>query len=741
MLIHKGVEGGEVPPLSAADRAHGKRLHFLFAFFNAISWAALAEGVVILMLLRLGANERWVGAVTALQYITLPAMALGFITIKRLGVTGTAGMFWALRSVSAGLMVAAPLATGMGPQAPLWMMFVGALGFMLGRAGGLMSFTGIITELTTPRDRGELISKVSLVAQFASVLMTVMMVLFLSGDPPIHRYQIFVAVGVSCGLVAAWAIWRIPEAGLFLDTPAFRPLQELRWSISNHTRRWFMGMMLAIPMTQGVTYAFGILVAKQGYGLSDQQTMLFVLAATAGGVAASQTYAHFMDMLGSRPLLILTSFLDMVGVLLVVLMPAEFNWWMLALMFFINGYVMVAFNAAIQHYFISITNRAHQLAQGIITRAMGGIVGGVSLAVAGLLLGHLKREADLAFKVLQDPDPLLHFRWFYGGVLALLVLRTVIFFKLPSLMAHGVRDALNVLFSPWDWRAIHAVRRAVNAQSEKEETRALGAMRRTGSAIYADEYVRYLASPSMEVRRRALQGLTQMRSTPPLIALLEDDVRENHFTTAHLSAALLGHWGVKEATPLLRASLHAPDFQLCGAAIHALVELDSREDLPLIRARFGQSENPYVLIEGARALAMWGGVELYPLLLEKYHLDIPPQTKDELSLAVSRVLGLYDAFYSALGMLRREPTQCFQELRGRLGERDAGGLLDALEKGDPRRSALLATLERRAGDFQPWFEEQTRTFLEKRPERVFPQMAFLMSFLLLAEHGLHLNQE
>ena len=325
--------------LTFRQRATGRRFYYLFAFFNSFSWAALAEGVVILMLLRMGATETWVGIVAALQYITLPVMVLGYATVPRLGVTGTAGLFWGIRSCSAVLMICAPWAQKLGENVPLWCMFFGSLGFMLGRAGGLMAFTGIITELTTERDRGELISNSSKIAQFASILMMLSMVFFLGTTAPLYRYQILLTFGLACGLTAAYAIWRVPEAGIFKNPLPFMLWEEVKWSFATKGRRWFLAMMLGIPVTQGVTYAFGILVAKNGYALADQQVVFFVLVATIGGIVASYTYSHFLDQLGSRPLLVLTSFLDLAGVTLVILLPKHFIAPLIGTLFFINGYV------------------------------------------------------------------------------------------------------------------------------------------------------------------------------------------------------------------------------------------------------------------------------------------------------------------------------------------------------------------------------------------------------------------
>jgi len=719
--------------LTLKKRATGKHFYYLFAFFNSFSWAALAEGVVILLLLRLGSSETWVGVVVALQYVTLPAMILGYATVPRLGLTGTAGLFWAIRSCSAAFMIIAPWTQRLDGNMPLWFMFCGSLGFMLGRAAGLTGFPGIVSELTTERDRGDLISNSSKISQFGSILMTIAMALFLGTTAPLYRYQILLTVGMVCGLTAAAALWKIPEAGIFRKKAPFKFFEELRWCLSTKGRQWFMAMMFGIPITQGVTYAFGILVAKQGYGLADQNVVLFILVATVGGIVASYTYGLFLDQLGSRPLLVITSFLDIGGVVLVIFLPKTFMIILIGILFFINGYVHIAFNAAMQHYFISITTHAHQLAHGIITRALGGLAGGISLALGGWVLGRIK------LVTIVTDEPLLHFRWFYTGLLLLLIFRTIVFFKLPPLKSQGIRNALSALFSPWDWRAIHAVKRAIAIQSEDEESKALSALMHTDSQIYQAAVERYLNSPSIFIRQRAMNALQRTRPTKALITTLERDLRVNQFTTAHQAAYWLGYWKVVGAVPELRKAIDSEDFLLSGAAIHALVRLDERSALPLIEKKFMESENPYVLIEGARAISLWGTPIHYYIMLQKYLGDIAPQAKDELSLSVARLLGIYNSFYFDLVMLHREPVQLIHEWRERFGLRDAEGLIYTIGRGNPQINLFEASLKRQQKRFKRWFYDDTTEFFTKLPNDVRKEEAFLMSFLLLTPDGFHIN--
>jgi len=348
-------------------------------------------------------------------------------------------------------------------------------------------------------------------------------------------------------------------------------------------------------------------------------------------------------------------------------------------------------------------------------------------------LERLKLSAPLAI------DPLQHFRWFYGSLLLLLVFRTVVFFKLPRLKSQGIRDALSALFSPWDWRAIHAVKRAISAHSEDEENKALSALMHTDSRIYQADLEHYLNSPSFFIRQLAMDALQRAKPTRTLITALQRDLQVNQFTTAHQAASWLGHWKVLEAVPLLIKVIDSKDFLLSGAAIHALVELDERSPFALIEKKLIESENPYVLIEAARAISLWGTPRHYRLLIEKYLLDIPPQAKDELSLSVARLLGLYNAFYFDLGMLHREPTQLFREWQERFGSADKEELITVVRQKNTRRSLLLSTLQRQQAHFHLWFYQSTAGFLERLPESVPQEDAFLLAFLLLVSNGFHIN--
>jgi HEAT repeat protein len=352
---------------------------------------------------------------------------------------------------------------------------------------------------------------------------------------------------------------------------------------------------------------------------------------------------------------------------------------------------------------------------------------------SGWWLESLRPAFDIA------ADPMAHYRWLFGVLLVAVLGRTVILRRLPRLRSHGVRDALNALMSPGDWRGVHAVKRALAIQSEDEESRALSAMRSAGTSIYQEELRHFLDSPSYFVRQQALEGLAMAKPTPQLIGILMEDVRMNRYLTAHLSAQWLGRWQAQEAIPLLREGIFSTDFLLSAKSIHALVELGDRDAYPLVLARFDSTENPLIVIEAARAISLWGAPSAYPQLLLKFSQQLPSSVRDELSLAIARLMGLYDACYRDLGMYHRDLDQLRREWRERLPHADPNGPIAVLIHEPQPRFRFEQALAARESEWHGWFLEATSACLRRSPAVLHPSLAFLLAFLLLAKRGEHLR--
>ena len=89
-------------------------------------------------------------------------------------------------------------------------------------------------------------------------------------------------------------------------------------------------------------------------------------------------------------------------------------------------------------------------------------------------------------------------------------------------------------------------------------------------------------------------------------------------------------------------------------------------------------------------------------------------------------------------MWRRESANLINEWQERMDAPDKAAFIVAIRDGATRQ-VFMDALNRREKQLQPWFYEGTLRFLDRLPETVWPEPAFLMAFLFQAKQGYHLN--
>jgi hypothetical protein len=165
-------------------------------------------------------------------------------------------------------------------------------------------------------------------------------------------------------------------------------------------------------------------------------------------------------------------------------------------------------------------------------------------------------------------------------------------------------------------------------------------------------------SPQLAVRQEALHALEAQPSlTSEAETALLEDLELNPFTTAYISARILGTHGVAAAVPLLRDLSLSTDSMLAGEALVALARLNDQIYRPAAERIFTDTDNPRLKIMGATALGIYGSpnsvTTLLGILEEK---DPPPYLREEITLAMARIVGTEDDFYPLLMRLREYPT-------------------------------------------------------------------------------------
>ena len=237
---------------------------------------------------------------------------------------------------------------------------------------------------------------------------------------------------------------------------------------------------------------------------------------------------------------------------------------------------------------------------------------------------------------------------------ALFVLLIAALAKTPALVRLGsssIRESLGILFSLRDLRAIGLLDRLDRSSRPDDEIGIIREIGQSGRSVAQKELLPYLKSPRFDVRMEALLALENIRNLQvSTLEAVAEELRDHPFTTAYLSARILGKGGNPVSVPVLREALDSDDYMLRGAAMVALARLRDTPSIPVIEENMISTGNPRIIIQGAFALELLGSTTSVPTLVEILRKDTTPDfVRDEAVLSLAAILGVFEKFIRCTG--------------------------------------------------------------------------------------------
>jgi hypothetical protein len=152
---------------------------------------------------------------------------------------------------------------------------------------------------------------------------------------------------------------------------------------------------------------------------------------------------------------------------------------------------------------------------------------------------------------------------------------------------------------------------------------------------------------------RALEALDTLSGDAEKV--LMEDIITNPYTTAYISARILGKQGYSPAIPLLRELADSQDYMLAGEAIIALARIRDDAFRPRVEEIILETQNPRLKIMGVQAFGIYRSpYSLSSLLDILKQKDPPPYLRDEVVLAMAGILHIQDQFYPLLVRFLRD---------------------------------------------------------------------------------------
>jgi HEAT repeat protein len=243
----------------------------------------------------------------------------------------------------------------------------------------------------------------------------------------------------------------------------------------------------------------------------------------------------------------------------------------------------------------------------------------------------------------------------------ILLTMIVLFFQrgLVRLGALSLKNTMEVLFSLRDLKAITLLDRLNKSNDSQEEEAILDALHDTPSQLSIQGLLDRARSPLLSTRQeaiRALETLSTLNNDAEKALMM--DIANHPYTTAYISARILGKQHVSSAIPLLRELATSDDYMLAGEAIIALARLNDEMFRPEIEEIVVKTNNPRLVIMGVEAFGIYHSPASLTVLLDILR-EAPSTTvylRDEVVLSMSRILDIQNKFYSLLIRFLEDPS-------------------------------------------------------------------------------------
>jgi len=634
--------------LSPYRLGKAREVYNYFNVFNAVSWNLLVGIIITLFALRLGASSTYIGLLSSANYIALFLLPLGKILTRRFSIIGIFSFTWITRSICMLFAVAAPFFDYAGHRkTALLLILLGVFLFHLIRGVGMVGNNPVLGELASGPDRGSYMTQIQIINSAIGMFGSFLIAMVLGTEPPILIFSFLLSLGVISGVISGAVIRKMPEPQYEKESQKTHLLDIFKEAFAQSSLKSFMIILFLVIMVSGVTRTFVVVYARDVFAHSDGLISLYSVFGGLGYLLAGLIVKFLVDRIGAKPLFLVCVILGLVSLIPVIFFPraAVENITgailFLVFLFFMLNFGFLGSEGIAQTYFLALIPPDKMLNMGILYFFIFGAAGAGGSFLAGLLID---------FFLFIGISPFVSFKILFIIMSVLAIVALSMQNKMKSLGSLPLKGALETIFSFRDLRAISLLDKLNKAQDSHEEEQLLGALHDTPSHLAVGNLLERARSPRLATRLEAVRALEKMQTLNENTqkALIED-ITNNPFTTAYISARILGNNCCAAAVPILRELASSNDYMLAGEAVIALAKMKDEAFRTEIEKIILDTQNPRLKIMGAEALGLYRNFESISVLLDILRgKDQPPYLRDEVILAIASILDTQKKFYKIL---------------------------------------------------------------------------------------------
>jgi len=634
--------------LSPYRLGKARDLYNVFNVFNSLSWQFLAGNIITLFALRLGAHSTYIGILNAVVYVSFFFLPLGKILTNRFSMVKIFSTAWISRSVGMLPLIFAPLVFASGNHNnALLLTLLGVAIFHIARGIGMIGNNPILSFLSTGPDRGSYMTQIQIINSAVGMFAGFIIAMLLGRDPPLFLYAIIIAVGIGCGIFSGILMRKIPGPETEREAKNKKLLEIIREAMSQSSMRHFMFILLIVALASGVSRTFLVVYSREVFGQSDGMVALYAVFGGLGNLMVGLFIKFLVDKIGAKPLFSVCVIIGLVSMIPILFFPASMSenfttiTLFLSFLFFVMNFGWLGSEGVMQTYFLGMIPAEQMMDMGIVYFFGFGIAG-----AGGSFLGGVLLDASTAV----FGSPIISFKILYVILIGITGAALFLMKNLVSLGALPFMGALEVMFSFKDLRAITLLDKLDKTSDSGKEEAILEALHDTPSRLATKGLLNRVKSPRLAIRMESIRAITALDSlTEEAEQALMDDIINNPYTTAYMSARALGNHGVFQSIPLLRELAVSRDYMLAGEAIIALAKLGDNGFRPQIEQIIQKTKNPRLKIMGVEAFGIFGSPDSLSILLEIIKgADPPPYLRDAVVLAMASIMDIQNKFYPLL---------------------------------------------------------------------------------------------
>jgi MFS family permease len=485
--------------------------------------------------------------------------------------------------------------------------------------------------------RGKYAARKHLFSRVAAFVAVTFAGYILGQAPDLSDFMLLFAIGVPIGLFGVWLASFIPggapergdhERSSYGDM--LEALQDRRFVL------FVLGSGL-ITLTLGPLTSFVPLFMQERVGLSSGNTVLLDTGIMVGSLLSSYLWGWAADRYGSSPVMLSGIYLQALLPVAWLLMPRHSTWslYVALAVATLSGIARMGWMIGSRRLlFVNVVPVEKKAGYTSLRLAWVGMVGGLGKLVGGRVLDLTSNVSGQFLTLTLDPYTPLFLVTLALPLLSAFLLRRV---RTDSRVTTGQFAGMFVRGNPL--QALTSLLRFHRARDEQATVSRTEDLGEAHSPLTVEELLEALEDPRFYVRYEAIVSIARTSPSKPLMKALTEVLAGNSPALSVVAAWALGRIGDQEAIPALREGLNARYRSIQAHCARSLGSIGDRSIAPLLLRRMKKEEDQRLRLAYASALGKLGDRAAVEELLAMLHAHDEADFRDELSLALARLMG------------------------------------------------------------------------------------------------------